>query len=100
MSDDFILGMGSLIFLIIFGYIIFDFIRDKPMIKKEKCTCGQEEKWCKSYLYSGGSVLLGRKNMFMCGKFKKHIIELSEHPVMKRIKKEIKEKGHSCPENW
>jgi len=95
-----LIAIGSFIFLIIYGYVVFDFIRDKPTIMKEKCTCGQEEKWCKSYLYSGGVTLLGRKNRWLCKKNVDSFKELSNSPAMKRIRKEIKETGSSCPENW
>lgn len=35
---------------------------------KEKCTCGQEEKWCKSYIYIENNGSFGRENLFKCGK--------------------------------
>lgn len=100
MNDNLILEVGSFILLIIFGYIIFDYIRDKPIKMKEKCTCGKEKKWCRSYLYSGGSTLLGRKRKWECGKFLEQYKQMSSSPSIKRIRKEIKEKGSSCPENW
>ena len=98
--EDLFIPIGSFLFLIIFGYVIFDFIRDKPIIMKEKCTCGQEKKWCASYLYSGGSTLLGRKDRWLCKKNRDSFKEMVNSPVMKRIRKEIKEQGYSCPENW
>jgi hypothetical protein len=91
----FILFICSVI--VVYGICISPF---RTTIIKQKCTCGQEKKWCASYLYSGGSVLIGRKNRFACKKERDALIELSNHPVMKRIQKEIKEKGSSCPENW
>lgn len=35
---------------------------------KEKCTCGQEEKWCNSYIYIENNGSFGRENLFKCGK--------------------------------
>ena len=93
--EENLIVIGSFIFLVVFGYIMFDFIKDKPIKIKEKCTCGQEEKWCKSYLYSGGSTLLGRADRWKCGKFVKQFKELSESPAMQRIRKEIQEGGNT-----
>lgn len=43
--------------------------------RKEKCTCGQEEKWCKSYMYITSNGSFGRENLFQCGKFIKSMYE-------------------------
>lgn len=83
--------------ILVYGICIAPY---KTTIMRQKCTCGQENKWCASYLYSGGSVLLGRKNRFACKKERDALVELSNNPVMNRIRKEIKEKGSSSPENW
>lgn len=100
MEGTFSLALGSFIFLIVFGLILINFIRGKPIVMREKCTCGQEKKWCKSYLYSSNSTLLGRKDRWLCKKNVDGFKEFVSHPIMKRIQKEIEEKGKSCPENW
>ena len=98
--------MGNLVILLILlicsGILIYGvcIAPYRTTIMKQRCTCGQEKKWCASYLYSGGSVLLGRKNRFACKKERDALIELSKSPAMKRIQKEIKEKGSSCPNKW
>lgn len=100
--DKIILVLLPIGLLAIIIYILYwvSFGQYKKEIMKERCTCGQEEKWCKSYLYTGGNVLLGRADRWKCKKNRDDFKELIENPVMKRICKEIKENGSSCPENW
>lgn len=45
-------------------------------IRKEKCTCGQEKEWCKSYMYINSNGSFGRENLFQCGKTIKTIYEI------------------------
>lgn len=44
--------------------------------RKEKCTCGQEKEWCKSYMYINSNGSFGRENLFQCGKTIKTINEI------------------------
>ena len=94
-----ILSVG---FLTLCGYLLYwvSFGQYKKEIMKEKCTCGQEKKWCKSYLYTGGGTLLGRKDRWKCKKVVDSFKKMSESPTMKRIRKEIAEQGYSCSEGW
>ena len=86
--------------MIIYALYWVSFGQYKKEIMKERCTCGQEKKWCKSYLYTGGGVLFGRADRWECKKSRDSFKKLMESPAIKRIRKEIKENGSSCPENW
>lgn len=50
--------------VLIYGVCIAPY---KTTIMKQKCTCGQEKKWCASYLYSGGKCL--KITLIMMGLF-------------------------------
>lgn len=50
-----------------------------------------------AYVNKVGST---RKNRFKCNKNINNFKLITDHPTIKRIKKEIKEAGKSCPENW
>ena len=68
--------------------------------RKKKCNCGQEEEYCINYFYTTSEGGFGQKNFLRCPKNQKMIQDLNKTPFFKRVKKEIKEKGSSCPENW
>ena len=62
----------------------------------KKCTCGQFDK-CKEYTETTAHGRITKHGMFLCPKRQQEFKELLEHPFIKQVKTDIKEKGHSGP---
>ena len=91
--------LGQLFLLLIFiGIFAAAIYQSVFMVSRsyKKCTCGEHDK-CTEYLEITAQGRVTKHGMIQCGKFQKYLKELEEHPVMKKITKDIKEKGSSGP---